>query len=290
MSDHDRRILICTDLDRTLLPNGSQPETPAARPRFRALAARPEVSVAYVTGRHRELVHEAIQEYGIPEPDFLIGDVGTSIYHVNDDWKPRADWGQHIASSWAGQGPEALAELLQDVDGLLIQEPAKQGPYKLSYYTPEDWDRDALLPHIEQRLQAQGIAANLIWSVDEHTGTGLLDVLPAAASKHSAIEFLMQQEGFAQADTVCSGDSGNDLAMLTGPLQAVLVANATAEVRADAASLAEAAGTQGLLYQAKGDFHGMNGYYAAGILEGVAHYLPETVSWWKDDDEVASLA
>jgi hypothetical protein len=64
--------------------------------------------------------------------------------------------------------------------------------------------------------------------------------------------------------------------MLTGPLQAVLVANATADVRADAAALAAAAGTQDLLYQATGDFHGMNGYYAAGILEGVAHYLPET--------------
>ena len=46
MPKHDRHILICTDLDRTLLPNGSQPESPLARPRFRALAARPEVSIA----------------------------------------------------------------------------------------------------------------------------------------------------------------------------------------------------------------------------------------------------
>jgi hypothetical protein len=27
---------------------------------------------------------------------------------------------------------------------------------------------------------------------------------------------------------------------------------------------------------------GMNGYYSAGILEGVAHYLPETVALWGD--------
>lgn len=281
MPEHDRHILICTDLDRTLLPNGSQPESPLARPRFRALAARPEVSIAYVTGRHRALVHEAIEQYAVPVPDFLIGDVGTSIYHVNDTWNARADWSDHIAASWAGQGPDTLAALLDGIDGLLIQEPAKQGPYKLSYYTPEDWDRATLLARIEQRLAANGIAANLIWSLDEHTGTGLLDVLPAAASKHSAIEFLMQHEGFAHADTVCAGDSGNDLAMLTGPLQAVLVANATADVRADASAQAQAAGTQDLLYQAQGDFHGMNGFYAAGILEGVAHYLPETVQWWE---------
>jgi hypothetical protein len=278
-----RRILICTDLDRTLLPNGSQPESPSARPRFRALAARPEVSIAYVTGRHRELVADAIGQFDVPIPEFLIGDVGTSIYRVTDDtWTARADWSEHIGASWAGKGPEALAALLQDIPGLLIQEPAKQGPHKLSYYTPEDWDRSALLPEIERRLEAQGIAANLIWSLDEHSGTGLLDVLPATASKQSAIEFLMRHEGFAHRDTVCCGDSGNDLAMLTGPLQAVLVANATAEVRADAAALVEAAGTQDQLYQARGGLHGMNGYYAAGILEGVAHYLPETVDWWRD--------
>jgi len=52
-------------------------------------------------------------------------------------------------------------------------------------------------------------------------------------------------------------------------------------VRADAEALAEAAGTQSLLYQARGDFHGMNGYYSAGILEGVAHYLPVTLDWWE---------
>jgi hypothetical protein len=283
MPDHDRRILICTDLDRTLLPNGSQPESPEARPRFRTLAQRPEVHIAYVTGRHRELVQAAIDEYEIPVPDYLIGDVGTSIYHVDgEQWSPREDWSRHIGESWGGRGPDALAKLVQDVPGLLIQEPAKQGPHKLSYYTPEDWERTALLPEIERRFEAEGIAANLIWSLDEHTGTGLLDVLPASASKHSAIEFLMHHEGFAHADTVCSGDSGNDLAMLTGPLQAVLVANATADVRADAAALVEAAGTADLLYQARGDFHGMNGYYAAGILEGVAHYLPETVAWWQD--------
>jgi len=281
MSTQSPRILICTDLDRTLLPNGPQSESPTARPRFRMLAARPEVSIAYVTGRHRELVREAIDEFDIPIPDFLIGDVGTSIYHVADDWAPRADWSHHIAASWNGQGPEVLASLLQGIDGLLIQEPAKQGPCKLSYYTPEDWDRTQLLPVIEQKLTENNIAANLIWSLDEHTGTGLLDVLPATASKHSAIEFLMRQEGFDQSETVCSGDSGNDLAMLTGPLQAVLVANATAEVRADAEALAEAAGTQSLLYQARGDFHGMNGYYSAGILEGVAHYLPVTLDWWE---------
>jgi len=43
------------------------------------------------------------------------------------------------------------------------------------------------------RLTHAGIKANLIWSIDEQAGIGLLDVLPASANKLHAIHFLMQQ-------------------------------------------------------------------------------------------------
>ena len=33
------RLLLCTDLDRTLIPNGPQPESPGARAHFATLAA-----------------------------------------------------------------------------------------------------------------------------------------------------------------------------------------------------------------------------------------------------------
>ena len=89
----DAPILLATDLDRTLLPNGSQPESPAARQRFSRLAARPEVQLAYVTGRHRELVEAAIAEYELPRPDFVIADVGTSLYEIDvHDWRQMRDW------------------------------------------------------------------------------------------------------------------------------------------------------------------------------------------------------
>ena len=42
-------LLICTDLDRTLLPNGTAPESPSARGRFATVASHPEVALAYVT-------------------------------------------------------------------------------------------------------------------------------------------------------------------------------------------------------------------------------------------------
>jgi hypothetical protein len=62
-------ILNCTDLDRTLLPSGKQPESPGARAAFRQLVSRPEITLAYVSSRYRELVEEAMRDYRLPLPD-----------------------------------------------------------------------------------------------------------------------------------------------------------------------------------------------------------------------------
>ncbi|HKJ77267.1 MAG TPA: HAD family hydrolase, partial [Gammaproteobacteria bacterium] len=60
------RLLLCTDLDRTVLPNGFQEESPQARPLLRTLARRPEVTLAYVSGRDLSLLQDAIRDYGLP--------------------------------------------------------------------------------------------------------------------------------------------------------------------------------------------------------------------------------
>ncbi|MEW6120040.1 MAG: HAD-IIB family hydrolase [Pseudomonadota bacterium] len=272
----DAPILLATDLDRTLLPNGAQPESPLARTRFRRLAERPEVRLAYVTGRHRELVEAAMEAYELPRPHFIIADVGTSLYAVRaDGWQLDRAWQQRIARDWNGRSCEALAALVGAVPGLRLQEAAKQGACKLSYYAPPLQVPDALLARVRQPLESAGVRASLVWSMDETTATGLLDILPASAGKYQALEALRTELGIPLARTVFAGDSGNDLAVLVSGLPSVLVANAEASVRAEAVARAETAN----LYLARGGLFGMNGNYSAGILEGVAHFLPATRAW-----------
>ena len=93
--------------------------------------------------------------------------------------------------------------------------------------------------------------------------------------------------GFSFENTVFSGDSGNDIEVLASPVAAVLVANSQPDVRELATLLANENGCPDKLYIAKGDFHGMNGNYSAGILEGIAHYFPYTKDWIfpKETDE-----
>ena len=276
-------ILICTDLDRTLLPNGVQPESAGARRRFAALASRPEVTLAYVTGRHRALVGQAISCYALPQPAYVIADVGTSIYQLTDGrWNAWDQWQREIAPDWNGADNTALRQLFADLSAARLQEAAKQSTYKLSYYVSLQAARGALLEEMRRRLNERGIRASLIWSVDEPAGIGLLDVLPGRATKLHAIEFLMQHKGFSLDRSVFAGDSGNDLPVLASAVPAILVANAAGEIREAATTHAEAAGNGAALYLAKGGFRGMNGNYSAGILEGLVHYMPQLADWIPD--------
>lgn len=272
-------LLLCADLDRTLLPNGEPPESAGAREHFSRFAARPEVTLAYVSGRHKQLVMDAIAEFEIPLPDYVIGDVGTTIYSINDGtWQPWDKWHQEIAPDWAGYDHAGLAQLFADIEVLTLQEAAKQNTYKLSYYTREDVDRESLLATMRQRLEQKGINAGLIWSIDDIEHVGLLDLLPASATKVHAIEFLMKSCGFEEERVIYAGDSGNDMPVLCSPINSVLVANARDDVRAEALSLARANHTEQTLYLATGTALGMNGNYSAGILEGVLHFLPDAES------------
>lgn len=274
-------ILLATDLDRTLLPNGKQPESPLARPRFRQFVTRPEVKLVYVTGRHRELVIAAVDEYDLPCPDFVIADVGTRLYEVRGvDWQLREDWQQKLVSDWQNYNHAQLAAALEGIESLRLQEAEKQSALKLSYYTAALFNPAELLNQVRERLSATGANTHIVWSVDETSATGLLDVLPAGASKLHALEYLRTQLGIPLNKTLFAGDSGNDMEVLVSEIPSVLVANADDSVRTEAIKR----GNSDTLYLAQGGLAGMNGNYSAGILEGAMHFLPATRAWLETQD------
>jgi HAD superfamily hydrolase (TIGR01484 family) len=273
-------LLLATDLDRTLLPNGIQQESPQARRLFSRVMTRPEITLAYVSGRHLQLVERAIASYALPHPKFIVTDVGTRIYRRGDDgWRVWEEWEREIGRDWGDLDHAGLRALFADLHQLRPQETSKQSRYKLSYYLPLQANRAALEGEMQRRLRTHGVRASLIWSLDEPAGVGLLDVLPLGATKLHAVEFLREQLGLAVSETLFAGDSGNDLPVLASRLPSVLVANAAPEVRDVARSAAAAAGHADALYLAKGGLLGMNGNYAAGILEGLVHFFPEAMAW-----------
>lgn len=269
-------LLLCTDMDRTVIPNGMQAEHPDARRRFRQFCQADNVCLVYVTGRHRQLVEKAIRAYHLPQPDYIISDVGTKIFQRKETrWQEVQSWCDEIAADWNGKSHHDLKQLLADIKQLQLQEFSKQNTHKLSFYLPLYLDKDKIIKAMQQRLQDNHIRASVIWSIDELTHVGLLDVLPENATKLHAIEFLQDKLGFSDNHLVFAGDSGNDMAVLASAIQSVLVNNASDDIKSLAQRLAAENGHSDSLYLATTSHPlGMNGNYSAGVLQGVWHYLP----------------
>ena len=269
-------LLICTDLDRTLIPNGDEPESPPARPLFRQFVSNPQITLVYVTGRDRILVQEAIAEYELPMPNFVIADVGSTIYEIkNNQWLRLTDWDEQISVDWQHKTQPDLVPFFVDFDQIKLQEITKQGLHKLSYYVSLEAEIEPIIIKIRSKLETEKIQANIIWSIDEKAQIGLLDILPISANKYHAIAYVMKNQNFTLDNTVFSGDSGNDLDVLMSPIKSILVANAHLAVKEKIQLEMNQLALKNSIYIAKGTSSKLNGNYSAGILEGIFHYFPD---------------
>lgn len=270
----NHKLLLCSDMDRTLIPNGAQPESKAARQTFRDFVNHDKVLLVYVTGRDESLIKEAMAYYKLPQPDYVIADVGMSIYkaHSDTDWEFWHEWQDCYKHDWQGQTNKDLALLFENINVLRKQEIIKQKIYKLSYYIPLYVNHQDLIHQMQTTLQKQGINAELIWSVDEPSGIGLLDVMPKSATKRTAIEFLMKTLSFNLNNTLFAGDSGNDLDVILSPIKSILVANTHQDIKELVKPYLQPYSDN--VYLAQGGFKNMNGNYSSGVMEGVYHYIP----------------
>lgn len=262
--------IVATDLDRTLLPNGHWPADPEAIPLFNELTARDDVLVVYVTGRNLELTEKAISEFGVRHPDVLCGDVGTTIRrHQDGEWHFDAGWEDlihEVSPRWdAGQIRQALA----GIEGIVEQEPEHLNQFKQSYYT--DHNRtDEILAEVRQAV-GDRFDEVIVYSFDSQDGKGLLDMLPASATKQTALEYVAREYEQPLDRVVFCGDSGNDIFPLTAGFAGVLVRNADEQlVKKVRHAMQENPGLQ--VYFARGDFRGLSGYYTSGVIEGCYHY------------------
>ncbi|PIE21878.1 MAG: haloacid dehalogenase [Planctomycetota bacterium] len=272
------RLLLCCDLDGTLLPNGDESESPGVRALLGRFVEESGSELAFVSGRNRRLIESAMEQYELPVPHYVVGDIGTTLYEIDSgSWVEVPEWRDDIALGWEGRRAKDLEHLLEGFEELRPQEAIFQHDCKLSFYTDRDVHSVDLCRRVEERLIAHGVKASVIHSVDPSLSLGLLDVLPERGTKWHAVEFLADRIGYEVDEIVFAGDSGNDLEVLESSIPAVLVANAAADVRQRAVKGAESKGHEGCLLLAKGGFLGTNGNYAAGILEGLAHFRPECV-------------
>jgi hypothetical protein len=262
--------ILATDLDRTLLPNGSWPADPGAIDLFNELTQKHDVLVVYVTGRNLELTENAILEYDLRYPHVLIGDVGTSIRkYEQGKWNSYDGWDTHVKQSSPRWDADAIRSAVTGVDGLTEQEREHCSVFKQSYYV--DHDRNEVILKAVDELVKGNYDEVIIYSYDSETGKGLLDFLPQSATKQTALEYMAEKAGVEKKDVVFCGDSGNDIFPLTAGFSGVLVRNADDQL-VDNVKQAMNKDPALKVYFARGGFRELNGYYTSGVIEGACHY------------------
>ncbi len=264
------RTLLASDLDGTLVP-----PRPTVRRRAdidklsRAIEAAPNLELAYVTGRHLSSALEAVRALHLPEPRFMVTDVGTTLYELKRGrWVQNRAYRTNMLARLGGlerRKVDTAIRAAADLDTLLVrQAKERQAPFKWSFYAPPGIDGKGIAGALGRRLTRRGVKATVVWSVDPVDRRGLVDVLPRGAGKDSAVAFLAGLTG--AKSIVFAGDSGNDLAVFESGICSVVVGNAGGDVRtALAKALARRRSLSRSVYFAKGT-------YAAGVLEGCLHF------------------
>jgi len=262
--------ILATDLDRTLLPNGHWPPDEGAIELFNRLTRQKALLLVYVTGRNLTLTEAAIRDFGVRHPHVLCGDVGTTIRRFDTDhWRMDDGWSalvRRASPRWdAGRVREAVAA----IDGLQEQEAEHQNPFKQSYYADHD-RRAAILAQVDEAVRDR-FDEVIVYSYDSQDDKGLLDFLPASATKRTALEYVAADAGVSHDDVVFCGDSGNDIEALTAGFRGVLVRNADEQLVAEVHEAMDRDPSLSV-YFAEGGYGGLSGYYTSGVLEGAHHY------------------
>lgn len=292
--NNNDKYLLCTDLDRTLIPNGPQSVSEKALPTFQALVSNEKVLLAYVSGRDIQRICDAIEEHGLPMPHYIIADVGSSIYtNNNGSWELLDSWRALMEGQWPMYSAQALSEGLPEFQHICMQQANQQGQFKLSFEVAPSSKVDIDLKTLENYLQTLArdyskrdlsFAYKSIVSIDETKDEALIDVVPKLAGKLSAINSLIVHVRIPLSHAYFSGDSGNDEDVLLSNINACIVANATNEFKQALLEQAPKMINQDTLYFADGSLNAeLNGNYSAGIVEGFIHYFPQAKSWIKQD-------
>jgi sucrose-phosphate synthase len=235
-----------TDLDGTLIQ-----EMPDKRlEEFKTWLPQQKEKFVFgiATGRNKELTREAIEKFELPEPDIIICSAGSELYYTKD-FIPDSGWYSYISYQWKRQ---KLEDLMTKFPKIKLQETNAQWKFKLSYYVDETFNEDDLA-NLYQLLDTHRLKANILL-----TDNLYLDFLPIRASKGNALKYLSYKWHIPLDKFITAGNGGNDIDMLRGKTNGIVVANYSPEL--------EVLRKQKKIYFAQEPL-------AAGILEGIEYYL-----------------
>ncbi|MBU3068679.1 glucosylglycerol-phosphate synthase [Aestuariicella sp. G3-2] len=186
-------MLLATDLDGTFLAG-----TPEQRLKlYQLISAHPDITLAFVTGRGLESVLPLLSDPTIPQPDYIICDVGCTIVEGLTQ-QPIQPLQAKIDALWPGT--QVIENALAHKTGLQRQDVPQER--RCSYFCEEGAIDDEIISIVND------LSCDLLYSADLY-----LDVLPPGINKGKTLRELVEHLGWHPEQVMVAGDTLNDLSM-----------------------------------------------------------------------------
>ncbi len=196
-------FLLATDLDGTFLAGSALYKNQL----YRLMLERNDTLLVFVTGRGLASVQSLLEDPLLPDPAYIIGDVGASIVH-GKTLTPVEPIQSGIIQRWPGN--EMVLKRLQHLPGLVPQQvPQVQ---RCSFFYGEGTDLQKV------HRVAEELGCEVIVSAGK-----FVDVLPAGVNKGTTLQQLVNLLGIGHPDVMVAGDTLNDLSLFNTGYNGVVV-------------------------------------------------------------------
>lgn len=203
-------MLLATDLDGTFLAGSER----GRQTLYQLIARHPEIKLAYVTGRGLERVLPLLSDPSLPQPDFIICDVGATVVSGTTQ-QAIQPLQSEVVARWPGE--RAVEKQFSRFDRLQRQETPQER--RVSFFC----ESDAVTPEIRQA--ATDLGCDLLFSAGMY-----LDVLPGGVNKGATLSKLVDFLEIPREQVLVAGDTLNDLSMYEHGFKGVCVGESEPEL------------------------------------------------------------
>lgn len=231
-------MILATDLDGTFL--AGDPENRLKL--YQLISTHPDLTLVYVTGRGLESVLPLLADPTLPQPDYIICDVGCTVVEGATQ-QPIIEIQAEIERRWPGE--HVVEDVMAAFDGLSRQEVPQER--RCSFLCEPDAVTD------EVQAAVKELSCDLLYSAGLY-----LDVLPPDVNKGRTLRDLVNHLGADPENVLVAGDTLNDLSMFEQGFIGVCVGESEP-------GLLDATESRARVYHAT-----LSG--CGGILEAIGHF------------------
>jgi len=187
-------MLLATDLDGTFLAGDADKRLKL----YQLVVSHPEIQLVFVTGRGLENVLPLLSDPTLPQPDYIICDVGGTVVD-GENQQPVHAIQMDIDSLWPGE--RLVEDTLARFPSLQRQEVPQER--RCSYLCSVD----ALTDELKQVVNGE-LGCDLLYSADQ-----FLDILPRGINKGQTLKKLVEHLQIEDEAVLVAGDTLNDLSL-----------------------------------------------------------------------------